>query len=63
MRQQQPNKAEWHEFQKVCRNCLFWQAYDPDTASGICTLTDNETSEGQEACNDLRFTVYDTEQK
>lgn len=60
---QQVNKAEWHEYKKVCRNCAFWQADGPDTATGICSITDNETDEGREACSDLRFSVYDTEQR
>lgn len=60
---QQVNKAEWHEYQKVCRNCVFWQSEGNDTPMGVCALTDTLKHEMQQSCSDLRFTVYDTEQR
>lgn len=58
---QKVNKAEWHEYRRICRNCVFWRAEDDNTALGVCALTDTLTYEMRKACNDLRFTVYDTE--
>lgn len=60
---QQVNKAEWYEYQKVCRNCVLWQSEGNDTPMGVCTLTDTLKHEMQQSCSDLRFTVYDTEQR
>lgn len=62
MAKQQVNKAEWHEFQKVCHNCVFYQP-DDESAMSVCTLTDTLRHEAQPACTDLRFIVYDTERR
>lgn len=64
MVKQQVNKAEWQEFQRVCHNCVFWKPdSDVESATGVCTLTDTLKHEAQPACTDLRFTVYDKEQR
>lgn len=56
---QPPNKSNWHEFRKICHNCVFWQPDSDDTPTGVCLLTDNTAYEGLEACNDLIFIVYE----
>lgn len=60
----QVNKAEWHEYQRICRNCVFWKpGEDADSPMGVCTITDIATHEAQQSCSDLRFLVYDAERE